>query len=260
MAAEERERLRPPSRLRLVDSVCQSLEEAILSARIRPGERLVETAIADQLGVSRTTIREAFLMLQQRGLIQSTPRGGTFVTRLSREDALDLGYTRALLEGFALTAGQARIDREALARLESSLGEMACCRLPVDFPRLVQIDLAFHGEIVGWGHSARTLELWSSLNGQLGALYIRGVEEQHLTVEGLVSMHRRLLAAICSGDVAAARQALIAHYVREGESDSERAEAIQDVARDVGHSLKRVQHSHGVYSSAPATVREEETS
>src|ERR671929_1753007 len=101
MAAEERERLRPPSRLRLVDEVCRSLEEAILSARIRPGERLVETAIADQLGVSRTTIREAFLMLQQRGLIQSTPRGGTFVTRLSREDALDLGYTRALLEGFA---------------------------------------------------------------------------------------------------------------------------------------------------------------
>src|SRR5262245_59354157 len=65
--------LRPPSRARLVDDVCQSLEEAILSGRIAPGERLREAWIAEQLGVSRTTIREALLMLERQGLVVTKP-------------------------------------------------------------------------------------------------------------------------------------------------------------------------------------------
>ena len=59
----EETKLRRPSRLRIVDDVYQSLEEAILTGQVLPGARLVETSIAGQLDVSRTTVREAFLML-----------------------------------------------------------------------------------------------------------------------------------------------------------------------------------------------------
>ena len=54
-------KLRPPSRARLVDDVYRSLEEAILSGRMRPGDRIVETWISEQLEVSRTTVREAMV-------------------------------------------------------------------------------------------------------------------------------------------------------------------------------------------------------
>jgi len=71
--SDEKPKLHQPSRLRLVDDVHHSLQDAILSGRMRPGERLVEMWISEQLGVSRTTVREALLMLEHDGLVVSTP-------------------------------------------------------------------------------------------------------------------------------------------------------------------------------------------
>jgi DNA-binding GntR family transcriptional regulator len=63
MPVDELRQLTASGRRRLVDEVSRTLEEAILAGTMRPGERLVEAAIAERLGVSRTTVREALLML-----------------------------------------------------------------------------------------------------------------------------------------------------------------------------------------------------
>jgi DNA-binding GntR family transcriptional regulator len=228
LKALEETQLRRPSRLRIVDDVYQSLEEAILTGQVVPGSRLVETSIAEQLEVSRTTVREAFLMLERQGLVASEPRRGTFVTRLSRADALDLGYTRALLEAFAVTVGYARLDETLVEELEALLGEMATCDIPDEFPRLVTIDLDFHARLVELAQMPRLFELWSSLNGQIGALYIRGVEEMHLQTDDLVTLHRSLLHAIRS-DADHGQLAIIQHYVREDGSRSSPGIAAQDL-------------------------------
>jgi len=228
VANREENGLRRPSRLRIVDDVYQSLEEAILTGQVQPGARLVETAIAEQLDVSRTTVREAFLMLKRQGLVASEPRRGTFVTRLSREDALDLGYTRALLEAFAITVGYARIDDKLTQELETLLAEMGTCDLPREFPRLVEIDLAFHAKLVRLAGMPRLFDVWSRLNGRIGALYIRGVEEMHLQTEDLVALHRNLLNAIRSGSDHG-QLAIIQHYVREDGSQSSFGIAAQDL-------------------------------
>ena len=123
-------RLRPPSRLRLVDDVAHSLEDAILAGEMRPGERLIETRICAELGVSRTTLREALLMLERRGLVRSEPRRGTFVTRLSRNESRDLRLARALLEAYAVSAGYERLDEATFAQLDDLLDRMAACALP----------------------------------------------------------------------------------------------------------------------------------
>src|SRR5690242_21450784 len=123
-------KLRLPSRRRLVDDVYHSLEEAILSGRMRPGDRLVETWISEQLNVSRTTIREALLMLERGGYVVSNPRRGMCVTRLAPEDSLDLRTMRALLESFAVSAGYARIGQPLLDSLERAQERMLTCRLP----------------------------------------------------------------------------------------------------------------------------------
>lgn len=188
----------------------------------------METAIAEQLQVSRTTVREAFLMLERQGLVASEPRRGTFVTRLSRADALDLGYTRALLEAFAVTVGYARLDDSLVQELEALLAEMGTCDIPTEFPRLVTIDLDFHARLVELAEMPRLFELWSSLNGQIGALYIRGVEEMHLQTDDLVTLHRNLLNAIRSGSDHG-QLAIIQHYVREDGSQSGPGIAAQDL-------------------------------
>jgi len=200
-------KLRPPSRHRLVDMVYHSLEEAILSGRMRPGERLLEAWIAEQLQVSRTTVREALLMLEHEGYVVSKPRRGTFATRLAREDALDLCYSRALLESFAVSSGYAQIDRQLLDGLEICLDRMRGCRLPDDVPALIQIDLAFHRPLIELGRSRRLVELWSSLNGQIGALILMSLENKHARID----------------------DAVIDHYVRVEERDAARSKLMRQV-------------------------------
>lgn len=211
---DEQPRLRKPSRIRLVDDVVHSLEEAILSGSAAPGTRLVEEAISKQLNVSRTTVREALLMLERSGLVVSRPRGGTFVTRISRADALDLGYTRALLESYAVTVGYERITPAVLAAMSADIAEMGRCNLPRELPRLLQIDLTFHRRLVECAQMPRLLALWSSLDGQIGALYIRAVEEFEAGNEFVVAFHQKMLDAIASGDLVRARAAVVEHYVR----------------------------------------------
>lgn len=214
MPVDELHQLTASGRRRLVDEVSRAIEEAILAGRMRPGERLVEAAIAERLSVSRTTVREALLMLERQGLIVSKPRRGTFVTRLSREDGLDMGFTRALLEGFAVSAGFERIDEQVLGRMEQLLGAMGGCRLPDDIPRLMQIDVDFHRPLVEAARSPRLLDLWSGLNGQIRALYLTTLESEQVPIEEVVAFHQLLIDAVRSGDPALAQRTVFQHYVR----------------------------------------------
>jgi DNA-binding GntR family transcriptional regulator len=222
-------KLRPPSRSRLVDDVFRSLEEAILSGKMRPGDRLIETWLAEHLKVSRTTVREALLMLERQGYVVSEPRRGTFVTRLAREDALDLCYNRALLESYAVGLGYARIDERVRGELAACIEQMRVCRLPDDMPRLIQIDLAFHRPLVEASGSRRLIELWSSLSGQIGALMLSSLEEQQFNIGNVTAFHQRLLDAIASGDAEIAKRGVLDHYVRANERVAVRNELIQQI-------------------------------
>jgi DNA-binding GntR family transcriptional regulator len=219
--------LRKPDRSRLVDDVRRSLEDAILSGEAAPGSRLVEDAIAKQLSVSRTTVREALLMLERRGLIVSRPRGGTFVTRISHSDALDIGFTRALLESFAVTLGTECISAAVISEMSALIDEMGECHLPNELPRLLRIDLAFHRKVVESAKMPRLLELWSNLDGQIGALYIRAIEQYNVDIDYVVAFHSAYLDAVRTGDPAIARPAVLHHYVSRNEPDQIRTLALE---------------------------------
>jgi DNA-binding GntR family transcriptional regulator len=206
-------RLRRPRRDRLVDSVVRSLDEAILSGRMRPGERLLTTQLAENLEVSQATVREALLMLQSRGLVSIRPRRGTFVTRLSPEEARDLCRVRAIMESYALEIGFARIDAAFKDNLLQLVAELETCQLPDDMPRIIELDLAIHQLIVEIGESPRLIEVWSSLNGRIGALFLTGLEYQNASLRDVVSLHQALIEAITSRDLERARKAVIDHYL-----------------------------------------------
>jgi DNA-binding GntR family transcriptional regulator len=212
-----------------VDDVYRSLEDAILSGRMRPGARLIETNIAEQLLVSRTTVREALLMLERQGYVVSQPRRGTFVTRLAREDALDLCYNRALLESFAVRTGYSRIDANVISQMRACIDQMRACSLPGDLPQLIQIDLGFHRPLVEASGSRRLFGLWSGLNGQIGALVLRSLEEQQASIDDVVAFHHVLLIAIESGDPQLAQRAVLDHYVRVEERDAVRNEHVSQI-------------------------------
>ena len=113
---------------------------------------------------------------------------------------------------------------------------MGDCELPEEFPRLVSIDLEFHAKLVELADMPRLCELWSSLSGQIGALYIRGVEEMNLRSSDLEALHRKLLTAILAGP-AAGQLAIIQHYVRDDGSTSTPGIAAQNILNVVSMRL-----------------------
>ena len=232
--------LRKPSRIRVVDDVRHSLEKAILSGVMRPGERLAEAHLAEHLGVSRTTVREAFLMLETRGLVVSEPRRGTFVTRLSAGDALEICYLRALLEGFAVSVAHDRIDNQMIDELALLLADLQGCRLPNDIPRVIEIDLALHGRLVQAAELPRLQDLWSALSGRVGALILRSIETKQLTLDDLVAFHEEYLDGLRSGDPAEMVQAVVRHY-------------IDNQADEAGHA-QRVTHMVDIMAVQQAAV------
>jgi DNA-binding GntR family transcriptional regulator len=219
-------KLRQATRLRLVDDVVHVLEDAILSGRMRQGDRLLEIWISNELEVSRTTVREALLMLERRGLVSSQPRRGTFVTRISRRESEDLLATRALLESYALNSCFAALDDAVFAQLNVLLDQMRTCALPDDVPRLVQIDIAFHSLLIAGADTPKVCELWAGLNGKMSVLFLTALEKRHASIEDVVAFHQELLDGLRTGDLNQAQEAIVAHYL--GNSDFKNSETYGD--------------------------------
>ena len=85
----------------LRDVVFENLRAAILDGNLKAGQRLMEVQLAEQLGVSRTPIREAIRKLELEGLVVMLPRKGAYVANMSFKDLIDVLEVRASLEGLA---------------------------------------------------------------------------------------------------------------------------------------------------------------
>ncbi len=108
------------------DHVVDKLEQLILEGRYRPGEKLREQALADELGVSRAPLREAIRTLEGRRLLARTPRAGVQVVGLSIDDLEQILITREALEGMAarqaaenMTVAEVNALRQATTALEN---------------------------------------------------------------------------------------------------------------------------------------------
>lgn len=225
-----------PDKARVVDHAYRSLQQAIFSSKLRPGDRLIEHQLCKELKVSRTTVREALLMLKRDGLVQSVPRQGTFVTDLSPTAAWDLCMARALLEGYAIRAGFRGFDARLFSELRQITAEMSRCVLPKDIGRLMELDMTFHGLIVDRAQSRQLEGLWSSLNGQIRALYLYYVEHIGVTTpDHIVMMHGQLVEDLASQDLIQAEKGLIEHYFKWNGTTIE-SDELQPLLNSLAHS------------------------
>src|ERR1700693_252173 len=105
----------------LRDQVVTELRQAILSGRLKPGERLVEGRLTDELGVSRNPVREAIRALASEGLIEVTARRGAAVATMTEQEARETIELRALLEGQNGRLAARRPDGEIIKRIEAAV-------------------------------------------------------------------------------------------------------------------------------------------
>ncbi len=143
------------------DNVYDRVRNAILDGELAPGAVMSQVGLADELGISRTPLREALRMLQSEGLIESEPNRRVRVAPMTPEDLEQLCIMRITLEAEALRLSIPRMTPEDLAGLEGYMAEMAHYAEAEDSARWVVPHRAFHRALTqGAGllasHLART--------------------------------------------------------------------------------------------------------
>jgi DNA-binding GntR family transcriptional regulator len=146
-------------RIVLREQIRDVLLERILSGRYAPGERLVETRIAQELGTSQAPVREALRELELLRLVESEAFRGTWVREVSDEELTEVYPIRAALEDVAARAAAQRLGGD-VAALEREIEGMATA---TTLREQVDHDVRFHQLIVEASGNRRLLELWKSL-------------------------------------------------------------------------------------------------
>jgi DNA-binding GntR family transcriptional regulator len=124
------------------------LRDAIVSLRLEPGERISDVALAAELGVSRTPVREAVLQLAGEGLVEVIPQRGTFVAPISLEAVREAQFLREALELAALREAVDRIGEPELAELDANLAAQRDAAAAADAARFYALDEEFHRRLV----------------------------------------------------------------------------------------------------------------
>ncbi len=144
MKANELARILPVSKK---DQVVTRLKAAMLSGKIASGEQLVESRIAQQLGVGTPLVREALIELEHLGFVQKIPYKGTSVTRLSRRDIEQIFRLRVELEAIAVEWAKEKITATGIAELRRMIVGMRQGAKTLNSDRFYENDLAFHRKI-----------------------------------------------------------------------------------------------------------------
>ncbi|MTH65916.1 GntR family transcriptional regulator [Paracoccus shanxieyensis] len=210
------DKLRPISRQSTETLVTDNLRDFILSGEIAPGGRLTEIALADQLGVARSTLRMGLHRLAAEGIVVQTPYTGWHVASLSAADVWEIWTLRGSLESLASRLAAERTQPEIRAQLDAAFDAFlgACERGVVH--EMSKADFAMHRAIVDCsGH--RRLAAQYRLVEQQVRLFI-ATSNTHVATgpDDIIAQHMPLIGAIRARDGEAAAKAAWEHDATEG--------------------------------------------
>ena len=206
--------LRPLDAINLRGRVEDKLRGAILGGAFGLGERLVESTIAAQLGVSRAPVREALSALEREGLVTKVPNRGHFVLDLAEKDVEEIYSLRLLLEAEALRRairGFTAADVATMQRIVDDLGEAVLVQRDSEVAET--LDFSFHDLICRAADHGRLYSAWNSMRLQTRLLIRLSSRTSFDYPDQPKDFHQSVLDAIAAGDVARAEARLRRHIL-----------------------------------------------
>lgn len=197
--------------LPLRDEVFNTLRERILKGTLKPGERLMEIHLANQLGVSRTPIREAIRMLELEGLVKMVPRKGAQVSKISREDLQDVLEVRKALDTLAVKLACERITEDEIAKLKDAEMEFERILKTGDTTQIAEADVAFHDVIQMASKNKRLKNMISNLAERIYRYRFEYIKQQSDGGRTLVDEHRAIIKYVEERNEAEAIKAIELH-------------------------------------------------
>ena len=202
----------------LREVVCESLRDAIRKGILKPGQRIMEIKLAEELGVSRTPVREAIRKLELEGYVVMMPRRGTYVADMSIRDINEIFEIRTALESLSNGLAAEHITEDELEHLQRLLVVIGgyikeyedgpVCEAAMD--KIVKTDIEFHDLLYHAARNNRLVGIISNLRDQLTRFRTLSMSYPG-RLEATLDEHREIVETIANGDGRAARKAAVHH-------------------------------------------------
>jgi len=215
----------------LRELVFETLREAIINGVLKPGERLMEVQLAEELGVSRTPVREAIRKLELEGFVVMIPRKGAYVAGISLKDVADVFEVRAALESLAAGLAAERITDEEIEELERVLVQQQNLADSDRLEDIIKVDTDFHDVLYRASRNERLIQIVSHLREQIQRFRTASLSQPG-RMRIALEEHKELVEAIAERNVEKA-QALAREHIENAEQSminglKERGELIGD--------------------------------
>ncbi len=194
----------------------ERMRTAIVEFHFKPGQRLVERDVCEQLGVSRSVVREVIRHLEAEGLVHTIPHQGPIVATLDAETAAQIYELRALLESAAAQSAATQANAADIARMSLALDAISDAYARKDFHDVLSATNSFYEAMFMCAGKPVAWEMVQRLNGRISWLRSLTVSSAERGATGPLQM-RQILEAIKAGDGPAAALACRAHLATAGE-------------------------------------------
>jgi DNA-binding GntR family transcriptional regulator len=185
------------------------IRDRIVRGELEPGARVSETEIAQEYGVSRQPVREAFIKLAEQSLVEVRPQRGTYVRRISLSAVKTARFVREAVEADICRLAAARANAEGIALLDGLIaGQRAHVASP-DPASFMALDEEFHRTLATLAGQGAVWDILQTLKTQMDR--VRHISARQLSREKLIDQHQAIVAGIRAGDQDAAEAAIRLH-------------------------------------------------
>jgi DNA-binding GntR family transcriptional regulator len=203
----------PIERSTYKNHVIKYIYDGMRENRYRAGEKILESHLSRELGISRAPIREALQSLRQAGLVEHEPRRGWFVVGFAPDDMWDIYLIRASIEALAARRVANQMSPRLLAQMQSLISQMAAAAERGEPEALAAYDVQFHERIIQCGGSRQLQRVWRQLHPQDWTI-MSVLKLTEVPLPEMAQRHQMVLDALNSGDPAWA-EAVIRRHILE---------------------------------------------
>lgn len=226
----------------LTNVVQQEIERAILQGEYAPGSKLTEAALAEQMGVSRGPVREAFRMLEEAGLVRNEKNRGVFVRDIPIDEAVEIFDLRAAMDELVGRRLAEHITPAQMKEIKGLVDSMEKAVKAEDARQYHLLNLTFHDRLVEMAGNRKLTAIYRKLIKELSLFRRLNLADGWLLPIS-ANEHRQIVKAIASGDADTAGRAMFDHAmeskVRTIENDLRRQTAREQQAPGKAHRADR---------------------
>jgi DNA-binding GntR family transcriptional regulator len=196
--------------LPLAKMAYEILRDSIIHGQLRPGEVYNEMALAKDLGISRTPVREALLELSAQGLVTFLPRKGLIVKHFTRKDVEEIFELRRVIELAAVEKATGCEPPCDLSKLKRHLNDQRKAAVKKDFTGFMKADREFHAEFCRLSNNQRLVAILENVRDLVHFMGMQGLSAKG-RAEIVIKEHAKVLEAVSERDPANARKAMESH-------------------------------------------------